>query len=148
MDTSVYDLSKFSDLHPGGSNVLLNSDVAGKDSTKIFFGLHRAEVLQRYQRLKIGTIKGESSEYILPSIGANSPVPYGEPLYLRAGFSSPYYKESHYALQKAARAFFDEFIKPEALEHEESGERPTKELISKMGQPGIEINAYVKLLKR
>ena len=84
VDTSVYDLSKFSDLHPGGSNVLLAGDVAGKDSTKIFFGLHRAEVLQRYQRLKIGTIKGESSEYILPAIGQNSPVPYGN--VARAGY--------------------------------------------------------------
>lgn len=32
-------------------------------------------------------------------------------------------------------------MKPEAVEHEESGERPSKELITKFGQPGIEINA-------
>jgi len=141
IDTSVYDMSDFTDLHPGGAQVLLDLSVAGKDSTKSFFGLHRSEVLKKYHRLKIGTIRGEKSKYILPVDGANSSVPYGEPLYLRPGFSNPYYKKSHYDLQKAARLFFDENIREEAMEHEKSGERPTVELVKKMGQPGIELNA-------
>jgi len=141
IDTSVYDMSDFTDLHPGGAQVLLDLSVAGKDSTKSFFGLHRSEVLKKYHRLKIGTIRGEKSKYILPVDGANSSVPYGDPLYLRPGFSNPYYKKSHYDLQKAARLFFDENIREEAMEHEKSGERPTVELVKKMGQPGIELNA-------
>jgi len=75
IDTSVYDLTKFADLHPGGAGVLLDAQVAGKDSTKSFFGLHRSEILQRYERLKIGSITGEKSAYILPQAGANSLVP-------------------------------------------------------------------------
>lgn len=64
-------------------------------------------------------------------------------MYLMKGFNSPYYKESHYALQKAARLFFDQHVKPEALAHETSNKRPSVELIAKMGQEGVELNAYV-----
>jgi len=141
IDTSVYDLTKFVDLHPGGAAVLLHKDVAGKDSTISFFGLHRSEILKKYQRLKIGSIKNEKSKYIIRQPGENSVVPYGEPLYLTKGFTSPYYKESHYALQKAARHFFDTHIQPEALAHEANGKRPTPELVKKMGAPGVELNA-------
>ena len=56
IDTAVYDLSKFADLHPGGANVLRDQLVAGKDSTEAFFGLHRSDVLKKYQRLIIGTV--------------------------------------------------------------------------------------------
>jgi cytochrome b involved in lipid metabolism len=51
IDTAVYDLSKFVDMHPGGASVLLDKKVAGKDATKAFFGLHRSEVLKKYGRL-------------------------------------------------------------------------------------------------
>jgi len=62
-------------------------------------------------------------------------------MYLRKGFSSLYYKPSHYALQKAARLFFDTYVKDEAMAHELNGKRPTLELIKRMGSPGVEINA-------
>lgn len=39
------------------------------------------------------------------------------------------------------RAFTDEHVKPEALLHEKTGERPTVELIQKMGAEGTHINA-------
>jgi cytochrome b involved in lipid metabolism len=53
IDTAVYDLSKFVDLHPGGAFVLLDKNIAGKDATKAFFGLHRSEVLKKYARLAL-----------------------------------------------------------------------------------------------
>lgn len=56
VDTAVYDLSKFAALHPGGANVLLEASVAGKDGTEVFFGLHRSSVLEKYQRLIVGTV--------------------------------------------------------------------------------------------
>ena len=43
----MYDLSEFIDAHPGGQAVLLMDDVAGKDATETFFGLHSIEVLMR-----------------------------------------------------------------------------------------------------
>ena len=88
---------------------------------------------------------------ILPQIGAISKVPYAESSYLRDDTkvrlrsvscsyfrqTNPYYKPSHIKLAKAARAFFDEYVAPEAAEHELSGERPTVELIKRMGKAGI-----------
>ncbi|OAX31304.1 hypothetical protein K503DRAFT_653791, partial [Rhizopogon vinicolor AM-OR11-026] len=57
IDSKVYDLSRFADLHPGGANVLYADGVgkSGKDATQVFFGLHRLEVLQRpqYSRLQV-----------------------------------------------------------------------------------------------
>lgn len=40
----VYDLTRFADMHPGGSGVLLEKGVAGCDATEVFFGMHRSEV--------------------------------------------------------------------------------------------------------
>ena len=57
------------------------------------------------------------------------------------GYRSPYYKDSHRALQAFVRAFTDEHVKPEALLHEKTNERPTVELIQKMGAEGVHLNA-------
>lgn len=67
IDSVVYDISKFVDLHPGGAAVLLDADVAGKDTTELFFGLHRSDVLQKYKRLAIGRIEGESPSIAYPT---------------------------------------------------------------------------------
>lgn len=101
----------------------LTSRVAGKDATEAFFAMHRSEVLNKYGRLMIGTIENEEPQYILPTKGTLSPVPYAEPGWLTEGFKSPYYNESHRKLQKALRDFSDEYVTPEAREHELSGER-------------------------
>src|ERR1700761_1562965 len=117
IDSKVYDLSKFAQLHPGGLSVLLNEDVgssyiiifplshpskpryhdpvAGQNATEAFYSLHRQEVLTRpqYARLQIGTIKGESPRITPPVPGELSLVPYAEPSWLSQGFSSPYYSE-------------------------------------------------------
>ncbi|KAG8764847.1 hypothetical protein FRC16_008244, partial [Serendipita sp. 398] len=59
IDSRVYDLSRFAALHPGGLHVLFDEEVAGQDATKIFYSLHRHEVLQKpsYARLQIGVIR-------------------------------------------------------------------------------------------
>lgn len=67
IDAIVYDLSKFIDLHPGGAAVLLDADVAGKDATQQFFGLHRSDVLRKYKRLAVGRIEGEEQKVIYPT---------------------------------------------------------------------------------
>ncbi|CAG7850307.1 SubName: Full=Uncharacterized protein {ECO:0000313/EMBL:KIM24952.1} [Serendipita indica DSM 11827] len=77
IDSNVYDLSRFANLHPGGIGVLLDDEVAGQDATKIFFSLHRHEVLLKpaYARLRIGSIKDESPTIIAASPGELSAVP-------------------------------------------------------------------------
>lgn len=151
IDGSVYDLSKFVDLHPGGAYVIQDSKVAGKDATEALcvsassrsdgrsFQMHRYEVLTKYKRLKIGEIEGEKPKLIYPVKGALSKVPHSEPIWLTDGFSSPYYDESHKKLQKFMREFVDEFVAPDAQEKELSNERPDPELIKRMGADGVYI---------
>jgi cytochrome b involved in lipid metabolism len=88
--------SRFANLHPGGINVLLDEEVAGQDATKVFFGLHRHEVLVKpaYARLQIGTIKDENESILAPQPGDLSKVPYAEPTWLTSGYYSPYFKEA------------------------------------------------------
>ncbi|KAI2789318.1 hypothetical protein POX_d04804 [Penicillium oxalicum] len=136
IDHRVYDLTDFVDAHPGGAVVL--TQVAGKDATTDFYNLHRQEVLEKYrEQLCIGTIEGEKPEVIEPQVGALSPVPYAEPLWLRPEFKSPYYKESHHRLQKAMREFTDKYITPEAQEKEQDGTYISQELIDRMAETNI-----------
>ncbi|MBW0482378.1 hypothetical protein O181_022093 [Austropuccinia psidii MF-1] len=137
IDTAVYDLSKFVDTHPGGAYVLLDKQVAGKDATKAFFGLHRSDILKRYSRLLIGRIKDEKPQVMLPKDGQLSLVPHAEPSWLSKGYSSPYYNEGHRNFQKAMRLFFDTHVIPEAKEHEQTGKRLTQELVDRMAKENI-----------
>ncbi|KAA1070561.1 hypothetical protein PGT21_015026 [Puccinia graminis f. sp. tritici] len=137
IDTAVYDLSKFVDLHPGGASVLVDKNVAGKDATKAFFGLHRSDVLKKYGRYVIGRIEGEKSTVILPKDGELSLVPHAEPSWLSKGYSSPYYTDGHREFQKAMRLIFDKHITPEAREHELSGKRVSQELVDLMAKEHI-----------
>lgn len=89
IDGSVYDLTRFADLHPGGVFPLL--EVAGKDATEAFYGLHRQDVLHKYNRYKIGTIAGFKPQIEWREPGAISAVPYAEPSAWQ-GFKSPFYK--------------------------------------------------------
>jgi predicted heme/steroid binding protein len=89
IDGSVYDLTRFVDLHPGGAFPLL--DVAGKDATDAFYGLHRQDVLHKYNRYKIGTIAGFKPQIEWREPGSLSKVPYAEPSAFQ-GFKSPFYK--------------------------------------------------------
>lgn len=136
IDHRVYDLTDFVDAHPGGSVVL--AQVAGQDATVDFYNLHRQEVLEKYRdQFCIGTIEGEKPEVIEPQIGALSPVPYAEPLWLRPQFKSPYFNDSHRRLQKAMRDFTDKYVTPEAQEKEKNGTYISQELIDRMAETNI-----------
>ncbi|KAJ7283285.1 acyl-CoA dehydrogenase/oxidase [Mycena rebaudengoi] len=139
IDAKVYDLSKFANLHPGGSNVLFAESVAGKDATQAFFGLHRLEVLLRpqYKRLQIGTILGEESVVKAPAPGDISLVPYAEATWLVNGFQSPYYSDNHRKFQKAVRTFLMEEVEAEAIKCEENGKRISQEVVDKMSEVNI-----------
>lgn len=137
----VYDLSKFGQLHPGGLPPLLDPAVAGKDATELFFGLHRASVLEekRYSRLLIGNLlapspKAEMEQKRLK--GGTALVPYGESMGTFRKFS-PYYDESHHQLREATRSFFDAEIVPNAKVWDDTGELPSKEIDLKCGTAGI-----------
>eukprot|EP00747_Dinoflagellata_sp_TGD_P206547 gnl/TRDRNA2_/TRDRNA2_80244_c0_seq1.p1 gnl/TRDRNA2_/TRDRNA2_80244_c0~~gnl/TRDRNA2_/TRDRNA2_80244_c0_seq1.p1 ORF type:complete len:521 (+),score=127.37 gnl/TRDRNA2_/TRDRNA2_80244_c0_seq1:87-1649(+) len=129
IDGDVYDLSKFADLHPGGVAPL--KDFAGQDATEAFFGLHRADVLSKYKRLKVGRLAGAPAAAEQVAV-----VPYGE----GSGFwrvHSPYYNESHHAFRAAVREFVDREIRPDAAQMDEDGEEVPLELNEKMGSAGI-----------
>jgi hypothetical protein len=139
VDSIVYDVSKFADFHPGGAGVL--HEVAGKESTEAFIGLHRMDVLKKYgPRLAIGTIANETPKYAESmKPGYISQVPYSEIMAWREGFHSPYFKPSHFALRKAVREFIDRHVAEEAKEGELSGTPPSKSLWKLMGEPNIEL---------
>lgn len=100
------------------------------------------QVLTKYQRYKIGTLKDPtSSPYVLPIPGGLSPVPYAEPPFLVPTFRSPYFKASHFALQKKMRWFFDTHVKAAARAGEVSNEPPTNELFELMGSSDWSINS-------
>ena len=130
IDHKVYDLSDFSDAHPGGSVVL--EQVAGTDATSAFYNLHRQEVLAKYAGLCVGTLEGEQPEVVVARAGDLSGVPYAEPLWLREPFKSPYFGESHHALRRKVREFVDTHVTPEAQDKERSGEYISQELIDRM----------------
>jgi len=134
IDSKVFDLSRFSALHPGGESVLFDVEVAGQDATETFFGLHRYEILEKpnYARLQIGVVEGESPKIRSRGLGELSTIPYGEPAWLSPGFSSPYYKESHRKFQVVMRKFVDEFVYPDAQAREEDGKRPSQSVIDAM----------------
>ncbi|KAJ7067881.1 acyl-CoA dehydrogenase/oxidase [Mycena amicta] len=139
IDSKVYNLSRFADLHPGGENVLFADTVAGKDATQAFFGLHRLEVLERpqYKRLVIGTIQGQESLIKPPAPGHISRVPYAEASWLVPGFQSPYFTEKHRKFQTAVRTFFEEFVKPAAIESEENGKKIPQDVVDKMAEVNL-----------
>ncbi|EPQ31659.1 uncharacterized protein PFL1_00992 [Pseudozyma flocculosa PF-1] len=139
IDSEVYNVSKFAQLHPGGEQVFHDEEVAGQDATDVFFGLHRREVLEKpqYARLIVGTIKGEQPKLKADPVGSPSRVPYAEPSWLATGYHSPYFNDSHRRLQREWRKFVDEEITEIAQRVEENGKRPDVELVKKLGANGI-----------
>ncbi|KAI7885262.1 acyl-CoA dehydrogenase NM domain-like protein [Lichtheimia hyalospora FSU 10163] len=133
IDNAVYDVSEFVDLHPGGVFPIM--ELAGKDATEAFYGLHRQEVLIKYDRLKIGTIAGEEPQIAIRQPGEISRVPYAEPS-AWMGYKSPYFKETHFKFRTAVRKIFDEMA-AEIRQVEASGERPSDELQKKFGDYGL-----------
>lgn len=135
IDATVYDLTDFLEAHPGGESVL--RQFAGQDATTAFYNLHRHEVLSKYNSLAIGTVQDEKPEIITPKPGDLSPVSYAEPMWLTPPFRTPYYKESHWKLQKALRIFTDEYIVAEARDCESTGRYISQELIDRMEKLGM-----------
>ncbi|KAH9950153.1 acyl-CoA dehydrogenase [Amylocystis lapponica] len=138
IDSNVYDISRFANLHPGGSGVLLTANIAGKDATDAFFALHRHEVLLRpqYARLRIGTIAGE--EPVLKTLAAGlSQVPYAEPSWLARGYFTAYYNDSHRRFQQAMRQFAVDVIKPDAIKCEDNGKRLSQDVLEKLCEMNI-----------
>lgn len=89
IDSEVFNMTTFADLHPGGAGVIM--DLAGKDATEEFYGLHRQEVLFKYApKLKIGTIANEKPVIEMYTPGTISKVPYGEASAWQ-GHKSPYF---------------------------------------------------------
>ncbi|KIM39781.1 hypothetical protein M413DRAFT_74383 [Hebeloma cylindrosporum] len=136
IDAKVYDITKFKNLHPGGASVLLDEDIAGKDATEAFYGLHRHDVITKpqYTRLQIGTIEGEKSIIHGRVVGELSKVPYAEPTWLADGYHSTYYTENHRKFQAAVRKFIDEVVTPDAAAREEDGKPPSKSVIEAMAK--------------
>ncbi|KAJ9470912.1 Acyl-CoA dehydrogenase [Diplonema papillatum] len=136
IDGDVYDLSKFGKFHPGGQSVLRPH--AGKDASEAFWGLHRAEVLKKYMRLKIGELDSKTKMSPIDRYDPTEPsqVPYGEPLYFQ-GFRSPFWTESHTAVRKYTAKFVEKELLADAEMFEKQGKYPTIEMYKAMGKAGI-----------
>ncbi|CAL1716561.1 unnamed protein product [Somion occarium] len=139
IDSRVYDVTRFKNLHPGGAFVFLEESIPGQDATDAFFGLHRYEVLERpqYKRLQVGLIEGEEPEIHGKINGELSKVPYAEPTWLVEGYHSPYFTDNHRRFQKAIRELFDEYVYPDAQARELDGKRPSQSVIDKMAELNI-----------
>lgn len=136
IDGYVYDVSRFSKMHPGGEGVI--AGVFGTDCTEEFISLHKIEVLSKFAKLIIGNIKGDDKHDVHSQLvaGSMSNIPYGEPTYWQ-GWKSPFWNESHKKFRTAVRKFFQEEALPEAKASNPMGEVPSDELYLKMGQAGM-----------
>lgn len=105
-------------------------------SLEQFYEMHRQEVLGKYSRFKIGSIKGEKPQIVQQGPGHISAVPYSEPSFWH-DFKSPYFNESHRRFRAAVRKFYDEEVAPEASIGEDTGKYPSKELNEKLGKAGL-----------
>ncbi|KAI9201950.1 acyl-CoA dehydrogenase/oxidase [Polychytrium aggregatum] len=127
IDSRVYDITRFAALHPGGEQLLL--DLAGKDVTGDFYGLHSQQVLHKYApRLLIGSIEGEN--FVDVAADAIVPFPYAESNFW-FGHKSPYYKESHVRFRQALRSWLVKEIVPDAASQDDLGKAPSPELYQK-----------------
>ena len=136
IDGDVFDLSKFSKMHPGGEAVL--KEFAGGDATEIFYEQHKAEVLRRYQRLRIGSVENKKGLSLLDKFDplALSEVPYAEIAGLRKDYHSPYYRETHMKFLKGCRDYV-ETIRQQAEQFDKAGKEPTREMLEKCGNKGM-----------
>jgi alkylation response protein AidB-like acyl-CoA dehydrogenase len=128
-------MTMFKDLHPGGEGVIMQ--VAGKDATQEFYGLHRHSVLVKYApRLIVGVVQNETPKVEATLPGSISHMPYAEQSFWR-GYYSPYFDESHKRLRVELRKFVETKVLPEALEFEEEGKFVSKEVWKAMAEVNI-----------
>ncbi|CAK9111277.1 Acyl-CoA dehydrogenase apdG (Aspyridones biosynthesis protein G) [Durusdinium trenchii] len=125
IEGAVYDVSKFMAFHPGSTGII--ERVAGTDCTTEFFSLHREEVLEKYERLKIGQVKGVAPK-AKKDKGALSKVPYAE-------WTSPFWTDKHHKVKRAAREFVEREIMPFVDEWEKKQAYPD-ELVETLAAEG------------
>lgn len=120
-------------IQPGGEQSIL--EFAGKDATKMFYSLHRHEVLEkRLKRLKVGEIKGFDKKDSPQNWSQLSAVPYAE----IDMDNSPYYNDSHKRFRMVVRnVLWEEGIYEWSDAAEMSGEYPSKEIMKKHGKWGF-----------
>ena len=134
IDDGVYDLTKFAKFHPGGAALIVAA--GGQDATEAFYGLHRAEILEKMAgKYKIGVCAGKRPRSV-EAYGALSRVPYAEPSAFQ-GAPSPYYDESHVRFREAVRAFYDEHIRPDMVRLDDAGTSPSMDVFAKLGEAGM-----------
>lgn len=128
----VLNVTSFADGHPGGKQALM--DYVGKDATKVFYALHRHEVLEtRLKRLKYANLAGYNPKNAPQAWAELSRVPYAE----IDMDGSPFFNESHKRFRLECRKYlWEEGIVAWADEAENSGKSPPKELYEKLGKTG------------
>lgn len=129
----VLDVTMFAGGHPGGEIAIL--EWAGKDATKVFYSLHRHEVLEkRLKRLKVGEVKGYNKKDTPQSWRDISRVPYAE----IDMDDSPFWNESHKRFRQVIREWlYDSGVYDWAEDAENNGSLPTKDIILKHGESGL-----------
>jgi len=140
IDEYVYDITEFSDMHPGGLAVLKMH--AGTDATEQFYALHNKDVLEKYHdRYCVGFYDGAEGETLsLPETDAEdlvSGVPYGEIPMMRENWAnSPWWNESHRDFLLGFRkTLYD--LKADFYEIEMSGGYVDSEMQQRVGKTGI-----------
>merc|ERR1719253_760494 len=143
IDGHVYDVTKFLKMHPGGAGIL--KQFAGQEVSEKFFEMHRSEVLTKYKKLRIGTVKGEKAGAAQATADFSElcAAPYSEPSAWQ-GWYIPYYSESHRTFRAKLRKFIDAEIMPEALASEDDGEIPSQDIYKAMGRSGLLISRVGK----
>lgn len=137
IDGYVYDISKFAAMHPGGELLLLEQ--AGKDTTKDFFSLHQAEVLEKYFRLRVGRVVDQKPGKLLGDQlepGHISQVPFAE-LPSDTGAMSPYYTKDHARFRVEVRKLMHKHLLPEMRQRSRTGKPPTRKLFTDLGAAGV-----------
>ena len=136
--STVYDVTRFKAMHPGGEKVLATR--AGTDATDAFWALHRQEVLEKWsKRLAVGVIEdAESSSEDIASLDTISSIPYAEHVAWQ-GFESPYINESHIGFRERLRGWVHQNLRLSNIgeRHEASGERVPDDLFATFGKLGI-----------
>ena len=119
--------------------------VAGQNATEQFWQFHNKTVLNKYKRLKIGTI-GEPKQEIKSSSSDNKKgglsdrvfgdlVPYGDPSWYQ-GWHSPYYNDSHKRWRAYCRQYVQEHLIDNAHQWDEAKAVPRTEH-KRMGDAGM-----------
>jgi len=128
----VLDVTDFADAHPGGYQILM--DWVGKDATKIFYDLHRHEVLEtRLKRLKKANLAGYDAKLAPRGWTQLSRVPYAE----IDMDGSPFFNDSHKRFRLECRKFlWESGVVAWADKAENTGEKPPMSLYQKLGKSG------------